>query len=1324
MSPRRHLLPLLSALALLLTPFALAPRGAQAATVDILVDTLGDAAPTGTSCATLELADGDCSLRQAIAKANSLAAGDVKNISFELFTGGTLAITGPVVLTTASNLPTVTTSNVQIVADLGVDGLPRIEIDGNGKAVGFQISGDNNLIKGLSLYGFTNSGIEPFFGSAIYITGDNNDVQTCFVGIRPDGTVPAGKANFSGIRIDGGGTGNVIGGAGGTVVANYISGNTQNGVIVRNSSGNFIQNNVIGLVRSGSTLTLLGNGQYGVQVTSINGTSANNSIGGTTSALANIIGGNGQAGIYLRGTGTTTTTILANYVGIDKTTDSDFGNTGDGVLIEAGSSGNTLAGTGSAPLVISGNSGYGVLIRSADDGVPVGNRISGTVFVGTNRAGTAALPNSAGGVLIANEARNTEIDGAGGSVRVAGNGGPGITIRDEATTGTRIQSALVGLVPISGANSPSQAVANAGGIVVEDARGTTLAGNTISGNSAYGVRLSGTEAVTVTGNFVGLSLNRKAVQGNGGPGIQLWNAPNTLIGGGSSTTNYIAGNTGPGVVISGTNSLSVAVRTNLIGLVQEAATTNYLGRGANAGEGVLVTGGARDISISGNTIAASADSTATDFAGVSVLGDGSAGLSATNVATVTVSSNRIGWLPQSQGSSVQVPFPNGDGVVVAGGVQGVAILTNTIRLNVGAAIRLTDALTPTVRGNQIQRNAAAGVVAGGDTPGLRIERNAILESGRNSLGAVVNPAADGILLSGDEGIAGTQILSNTVRANTGRAIALEGDVNRATMRFNLLALNGDAIRLVGSTIFDGTPPDPDTQATPNRGIDPPIVDLSFTNPLGIRVNQAGFVDGYVYTNTSSVQPITEASLAPISACVTCTIQIFRPDRAAPADAQGGELIFTIPESGGTTPRDTIPVAANGRFSARIQDTLPERLLFIATDGFGNSSEYAVFPLTAGVVLEPVSPLAVNAAPGDTVTYTLRLRNTGTLAYTNLNLATSGTLAGWDLVTEPFTNTAFSLAGGASRLITATLTLPTGSDPNVAAGTVDSTTLTITGGPPAVNASATLQTTVLPRPVIAIEPRSSLGSGRPTTPVPHAFAITNNGNVTVTLDLDYTTVDPALSPGVWATSINTTTLTLGPGADARVGLSVTVPQGALQNASATTYLTATVRPGTSPVFPGQTVPFSATTRAELNPNADLFPDVEARASAGGSVALTHNVVNRSNGTATFCLDYFSASQSTARFEPATSGFVIDARGCFTLYAAADVDPGQGRFNEAQLRAVVTVDDRLTTGDIETVTIFLRQGSPTGESISDATVEDKIIVIAGQKIPRLWMPLLRR
>jgi hypothetical protein len=220
------------------------------------------------------------------------------------------------------------------------------------------------------------------------------------------------------------------------------------------------------------------------------------------------------------------------------------------------------------------------------------------------------------------------------------------------------------------------------------------------------------------------------------------------------------------------------------------------------------------------------------------------------------------------------------------------------------------------------------------------------------------------------------------------------------------------------------------------------------------------------------------------------------------------------------------------------------------------------------------------------------------------------------------------------------------------------------------------------------------------------------------------VDAAASPGLWSTSLSTTTLNLPPGRDARTLLSVTVPTGANQGATATTYLTGTVQAGVAPgpIFPSQTVVFSATTRADLNDNADLIQNESREGAAGGEVSITHTVYNKSNGVAKFCLDYVAASQSTVRFVSATNNFVIDGQGCFTLYTATD--SAQGQFTEAQFRAIVTLDQRLLRGDIEQVTIFLRKGSPTGETISDAVVVDTITINAGFKLPRLWAPLVRR
>jgi hypothetical protein len=883
---------------------------------------------------------------------------------------------------------------------------------------------------------------------------------------------------------------------------------------------------------------------------------------------------------------------------------------------------------------------------------------------------------------------------------------------------------------------------------IEDSanRNTVGPNAVISGNTGDGVSIGLTlpTATTVVSNsiqasLIGLNRDGTAPLPNTGRGIAVNDgASETLIGGNASAdANYIAANGGPAIQIGGASAPHpdaftelTTVRNNVIGVRRAVPGGSFTVRAANGGEGVLVTDGARQVTIASNTVAADAANTATDFPGIHVVGDGTAGgdgplsLSSTNVATVTISSNRIGWLPTSAGNPTPAAYPNGDGIVASGRVQSLNVLSNTIQLNQGLAIRLSDVLTATVRGqNPIARNRDGGIRIDGASFNLTLERNIVRDNGRAATGVtVINPNADGIALVATGAITGANVISNSLTANTGRGIVLEGDVNRATLRYNYLTGNGGPIDLVGATVYPGSGADPDSQATPNHGIDAPVVDLSFVNPLSLRLNQAGFIEGYVYTST--VQ--TETGLTPVSACVNCTIQLFAvaPPPAA-VDGQGATLLRSIPEfGGGSTPRDFIGVAPNGRFSARIVDPLPRQILLVATDGFGNSSEYAVMPVTGSIALDGVTPLTASAAPGDTITYTLRLRNTGTVGYTNLRLRTSGTLERWIVGTAPITNTEFALAAGAERLVTVTLKLPTGSDPNVIAGKVDTTTVQITGAPPAVTATAQLVTTVLPRPVIRVTPRSSLGSGKPGTTVPHAFTIRNDGNVTVTLNLAYTTVDAAASPGIWPTSLTTSTLSLAPGRDARTLLSVTVPTAAIQGASATTYLTATVQPGVAPgpVFPGVTEYFSATTRADLNDNADLYPNQTAQGAAGGEVSLTHTVENKSNGVAKFCLDYVAASQSTVRFVSATNNFVIDSQGCFTLYTATN--SAQGQFTQAQFRAIVTLDQRLLRDDIEQVTIFLRKGSPTGETISDAVVEDTIQITAGFKLPRLWAPLVRR
>lgn len=1275
MDARRHLFSLLTLVALLIGPFAITPRAAEAATVTYLVDKLTDTTTAGTTCQ--DLVPDDCSLRDAIAKANAAPNADTKVISFELFTGGTLGGAAPFIIALSSLLPEIVADNVQIEASLTLDGLPQVEIDGNGRAVGLQLAGDNGLVKGLSFYGFTNSGIEPFLGSAIYITGSGNRVETSFIGVNWQGQVPTNKANFSGIRIDGAGaTGNIIGGPGGSAVANYVSGNQQNGVIIRNASGNFIQNNIIGLARVGSTLELRGNGQYGVQITSLSGTSANNVIGGSTTTLANIIGGNGQAGVLIRGSGTTSTTIQSNYIGLDKNTETGFPNVGEaGVVVEAGAQNTLLGGVAAAPLVISGNNGYGVMIRQGEDGtIPVNTRISGTTYIGTTRGGNAARANVDGGVLIAG-AIDTTIDGTSGSVRISGNTGPGVTVEKSIdgvpSTNTQIIGTLIGVTPSGGLTNLTPNTQ--GGVLVDGVEGTLIGGNTISGNNLFGLRLNEARNSVVQGNFFGLNIARDNTRPNSGPGIAVANSENTLIGGAIADRNYIAGNNGPGVVITGTATLSTTIDANLFGLARDSVSNLYTVAAANTGEGVLVEDGPRQTVIGGavgNTFggAATGPSDPAAIRLTSSLSPRPTSFLTTTaplaVVDAVISGNTIGYLPNGSQPPLERPF--GAGVAIDGlAVANVQVNSNSMRFNAGDAVRVTGGITVTIAENQdLSNNDGRGVFVA-------------------------------------EGAEDVQIISNTIRANAQEAVRVEDVSTRhVTIRSNRMAANGGAVVLDSATTYGGTPPD--TIAGPNHDIDP---------PFDIRVTQGGLILGKVYTSTL----LAENALSPASACVTCTIQVFSPDPTLPApDGQGWDLVAL--EGGSVIVPD-----ATGSFTAQLQGPLPNQLLFAATDGYGNTSEFAVFTPSASLDIVPVDPAsaAQDAAPGQTVTYTLRLENSGTLDLTNVQLATGGTLAGWTVNVSPAGQ--ISVPPQGSTLVTYTLTLPTGSHPSVQVPIADTTTVTASAAlSPAVNPAGSvsdsqqLVTTVLERAVLRVQPVTGSGVARPEDRVTYSHRLINDGNITVTVELEAFTLDPAQSSGIWETALSIETLTLAPGEFRDVALNITVPAAAQEGVVATHYITATASVNGVPM-PDLTRYFSDTTRVALQQRADMFSDETQDGEAGGTVTFFHTVRNLSNGPATFQLDYQANLKSTVQFFSDTPGITIGANNTFTISNIQE--PG----NTMRLRVVVTLNESLLRGDQEVINIFLRDPL-TGESIGGAAVVDRVNITSGNVLPRLWLPMI--
>ncbi len=456
---------------------------------------------------------------------------------------------------------------------LGVDvtGMNRL-----GNSYGLRIYGDSNQIGG------TGAGEENVIaGIRLETSAQSNTFEGNFIGTNAAGTASIGGT--WGMVVYG--SDNVIGGTA-TGAGNVIAGNSSIGILLSGTSatGNFVQGNFIGTDITGTLA--LGNGD-GVRIE--NGAS-NNTIGGSTAGVRNIISGNTSDGIEISGATSTGNIVQGNYIGTDVTGTVDLGNNVAGIRLNGANNiiGGTTAGEGN---VIAGNSS-GITIASTD---ATGNTIEGN-YIGTDATGTAALGNSFGIWVTAGSSNviGGTVSGAGNVI--AGNTNHGIYLLGSGTTGNLVQGNYIGTT------SGSLALGNGGaGVFVSSGASSNIIGgtsvgarNVISGNTSDGIYVTGagTDDNVIQGNFIGTNVAGTAALGNGDRGIQIEdNASNTQIGGtAAGAGNVISGNSNDGIILSNSSTGSI-IEGNFIG-TDLTGTTN-IGNGA---------WGIRITNSSGNTI--------------------------------------------------------------------------------------------------------------------------------------------------------------------------------------------------------------------------------------------------------------------------------------------------------------------------------------------------------------------------------------------------------------------------------------------------------------------------------------------------------------------------------------------------------------------------------------------------------------------------------------------------------------------------------------------------------------------------------------------------
>lgn len=430
---------------------------------------------------------------------------------------------GPHTIALTSVLPDVEDTHTHLsgyTQQGSVQGLPEsrtINIGVNGAAGSFdglRLQADNLTVSGLSLYRFIRA-IEVVTSgvSETYIWGN-------YIGLEPDGTTTATNTS-AGIQAQN--QTNVIVGTNGDGINDLSEGNvvadSYEGVNFRACSNSMIAGNYIGIDRTG--VTDAGNRYHGIHLRDCSGRNVvgldDNISTLTATAARNVSSGNRTDGIRL--SSSSNQVVAGNFFGTDRTGTIGIVNGGYGLQFITAASNNQV-GTDSDNVrdaeernVISGN-GAGLRFVSGSTGS--NNWIAGN-YIGVDVTGNVALPNLNNGVELTGNQSNT----------IVGTNGDGIRDVNER--------------------------------------------NVISGNREDGIRIGGTAANLVAGNYIGVGADPTISVPNQGRGIivstvaahnTIGYSPSMANSNPSEVGNIIRGNGDCGIALAGTGTNNRLSRNN------------------------------------------------------------------------------------------------------------------------------------------------------------------------------------------------------------------------------------------------------------------------------------------------------------------------------------------------------------------------------------------------------------------------------------------------------------------------------------------------------------------------------------------------------------------------------------------------------------------------------------------------------------------------------------------------------------------------------------------------------------------------------------------
>ncbi|MFL5730764.1 MAG: beta strand repeat-containing protein, partial [Cytophagaceae bacterium] len=582
-----------------------------------------------------------------------------------------------------------------------------------------------------------------------------------------------------------------IGGAG---LRNYIANNSFGVFIQNNCQNNTIAGNYIGTTINGMGAAPNLSGGICIQWNS-----TANTIG--TAAAGNVISGhNGNPGISFKDAGSGLGTgdnnfVYNNYIGLASDGVTQLPN-GIGILIQGGSKGNTIGGTGANQRnYISGNSpGNAIEMENADNNIISGN------YIGLDKNGTVpgAVPNAISNNLhgIVMTAGYTPAAANGSKSRSSSDGNTisnnvisnnvlrGLSM--DSSNNNTIQSNIIGLNPAGTASMSN----GSHGIFLSNGSGNHFVSNVISSNKEMGIYFF-SKAINnfIESNMIGTDITGTIALGNNFNGILITGSStgNTIGGNSASKRNYICAN---GVVANSYNN-AISIETNSHLNVVEY---NFLGVSknnmpmGNASHGISVDINSDDVSIIRNVISANkihgiiVQGGSPNFSDRAVIqgnyiGTDSAGLQTVPVASIASSTFGNGIV------GVIIKESTGSQFGGSGANQG-----NIVANSKAEAGLLIVASTGTkVFGNKIGVNKN-NVDAGNFTNGITLRSEGITPTSNNIIGGVNagesntiwNNKVNGIEIDGSSpGALSNSIHKNSISCNLNRGIVLTSNGNNS-----------------------------------------------------------------------------------------------------------------------------------------------------------------------------------------------------------------------------------------------------------------------------------------------------------------------------------------------------------------------------------------------------------------------------------------------------------------------------------------------------------------------------------------------------------------